>query len=108
MPDSSGSARVAFAAVRFGDVGFAGVSFAGVGSAPTPKAKLEQAKQKKSKRDHVISGKVANLNAYLAEAGGYARRRRLAYEKSDVSAGDLGRGQDQCGFNLSAISATAR
>jgi hypothetical protein len=83
------------------------VSFAGVGSAPTPKAKLEQAKQKKSKRDHVISGKVAKLNAYLAEAGGYARRTRLAYG-NDVSAGDLGRDQDQCGFNLSAISATAR
>src|SRR5215813_3437378 len=103
MPGSSGSARVALAAVRFGDVGFAGV-----GSAASPRANPKQAKQKNSKRNPVISGNVAKVNAYLAETTGYASQTRLACKKSDVSASDLGRNQDQCESNLSAISATAR
>ena len=95
MPGSSGSARVAFAAVRsafadpvfvaalaevaaaadrFAGVSFAGVGFAGVGSAPSPSARPNEARQKNNKREAIISGNLAKVSAYLAEAASYARR----------------------------------
>src|SRR5437763_16352036 len=64
MPGSSGSARVARAAVRF----------AGVDSAPTARAKVNQTKQNNSKRKGDIGGSVGKMNAHLAEAASYARR----------------------------------
>lgn len=63
MPGSSGSARVARAAVRF----------AGVDSAPTVRVKVNKAKQNNSKRKANIAGNVGKMNAYLAEAASYPR-----------------------------------
>ena len=82
MPGSSGSARVCRAALRFAGMGFAGVGFGATGSAPSLKAKLNETKQKNNKRKADIRGNLAKVNAYLAEAAGYARRRCLSRNKA--------------------------
>ena len=99
MPGSPGSARAVFAAARFDDVGFAGV-----GSAPSPTAKAKQAKQKNRKRDPVISGMVAKVNAYLAEAARYTRQTRRASKKSDLTFSQLLQLRDERGGAVGKVA----
>jgi hypothetical protein len=87
---------------------FAGVGFAGVGSAPSPNATLNETKPKSSKRKADIRGNLAKMNAYLAEAAGYATCGWLPLYESDQPAAVFIRGRRQGVLSLSAISVVAR